>query len=326
MERLQSLPQDQETEDLEISIICPVYRSAATIAELVSKIEKALAHKKFEIILVNDGSPDNSAAIVMELAQKDPRITAVSLRRNFGEYNAVQCGLNFAKGHYAVIIDDDLQNPPEEILRLTEEINQGYDVVYSRYEKKRHSWFRNAGSWFHNLVASYLLDKPKNLYLSSFKAIRRSVYREVIRYRGPFPYIDGLILRTTSNLGVVTVRHETRSSGRSSYTLRKLIRVYLNMFLNFSVMPIRLFTILGIGSFLLSLVLMAISLIEKLFWSGLPAGWSSVFVAVLFFAGLQMLFFGLIGEYLGKQYLDQNGTPQWIVKEVTANQKRYSDD
>src|SRR5687767_4758790 len=232
------LAQDTES-NLRVSIVIPVYRGGESIAHLVPALRESLsAYYELEIILVNDGSPDHSAAVCRGLAADFEEVKFVNLSRNFGEHNAVMAGLRYVTGECAVIMDDDCQNPPEEVTKLVEELCRGYDVVFACYEKKHHSWLRNLGSRFNNEVATILLHKPRDLYLSSFKAISRFAIDEVVRYSGPYPYLDGLLLRFTSNYSRVTVRHVSRAGGSSGYTMRKLISLWLNMFTNFSVLPL----------------------------------------------------------------------------------------
>lgn len=299
---------------MRVSVIIPVFNGMSSIGELVEEVFARLSGRLHEVILVNDGSSDRSEQVCEEIALRRDGVLLLSLRKNFGEHNAVICGLSHMTGEAAVIIDDDFQNPPEEILELIHELEKGFDVVYSRYEAKRHSWWRNAGSRFNDRIATVLLNKPRELYLSSFKAIRREVVDEIVRYKGPFPYIDGLILRVTNNIGVVTVRHSARRQGRSNYTLARLVSLYMNMFLNFSVLPLRIFTFIGFAMFILGSLFTVAIAIEKIASPNVPLGWPSVMTGIVMFSGFQMMFLGLIGEYLGKQYLTQNGTPAWVVK------------
>lgn len=300
---------------MKLSVVVPVFNAERTIETLVLDIERALSGQDFEIVLVNDGSRDASESICARLAgTRRGRMKFISLRRNFGEHNAVMCGLHYAAGDYVAIVDDDLQNPPAEISKLLAEAEKGYDVVYARYASKRHHWFRNLGSRFNNWVASHLIGKPRDLYLSSFKIIRREVVSEIIKYAGPFPYIDGLILRATDNFSTVDVTHQNRETGKSNYTLSKLVGLYLSMFLNFSIRPLRIFTLAGFGMFMTGTVSAVVFVVWKILVPETAVGWTSIIVAILTFSGFQVMFLGLIGEYLGKQYLDQNKTPQWVVK------------
>ena len=225
---------------MHLSVVIPVYNSETTLGPLVSRLHDCLTGILFEVVLVNDGSADQSESVCRELARQYEKVQFISLRRNFGEFNAVLCGLNHAQGQFVVIIDDDFQNPPETILTLLATAETGqYDVVYSRYAEKKHSWIRNFGSQLVNTLTTYSLGKPPDLYLSSFKVIRREVVDEIIRYRGPYPYIDGLIFRVTRNVGSVLVPHHARAEGRSNYTPRKLIGLFLNVFIGYSLWPIR---------------------------------------------------------------------------------------
>ena len=306
---------------MKLSICIPVYNGADTIGKLVEKLQETFKIYEVEIVMANDGSRDNSSEVCQKLVENYSNCRFIDLRRNNGEHNAVMCTLNYCTGDYAVIIDDDLQNPPEEILKLLEEIQKGYDVVYSKYHQKKHHWFRNFGSKINDIFATWLLEKPKNLYLCSFKIINRAVINEIIKYKGPFPYIDGLILRCTSNISSVFVQHNARTSGKSNYTLSKLIHLWLSMFVNFSIKPMR--AMMGIGGLVMlsSVVLAIYFIIDKILNPEIVSGWTSLMVILLFLGGVQILFLGLIGEYIGKNYLDQNGTPQFTVKNIYGFQE-----
>ena len=300
------------------TVLIPVYDGAGTIASLVEKLLTTLAETPVEIVLVNDGSTDASHEVCLGLVDRFPgAVSYVRLSKNFGEHNAVMAGLHHSRGDYVVIMDDDFQNPPEEVSALVEEARRGgYDVVYSYYAQKQHALFRNMGSCLHNWMATYLLKKPKNLYLSSFKCVSRFVVEEVTRYVGPFPYLDGLILRCTGNIGRVQVRHDPRRQGRSGYTMRKLIRLWLNMFLNFSVTPLRLSSLLGVAFSVFGVAFAVAVVIEKAMNPDLLLGWPSTVIVIITFSGVQLLMLGLLGEYLGSMFLSQNRTPQFVVRET----------
>jgi len=316
-----SIPRRDANRTLRLSIVIPVYRSETTIALLTRLLVAEFASAcDLEIVLVNDGSPDNSAEVCRSLANEIPQVCFVNLSRNFGEHNAVMAGLNRATGDCAVIMDDDFQNPPSEVWKLVDEIQNGRDVVFSRYERKRHSVLRNLGSRFNNFIASQLLEKPSELYLSSFKAISRFVIDEIIKYDGPYPYIDGLILRTTRNFACVLVRHEPRAEGQSGYTLRKLVALWLNMSTSFSVIPLRLASAAGFLCSILGLLFAAGFAIEKLMHPELPGGWASLIVSLFVIGGIQLFALGLMGEYLGRLFLKESGQPQFIIREeISAN-------
>jgi len=301
-----------------LSIVIPVYNGAATIAGLVDRLMALPSPGPAQIVLVNDGSTDNSHEVCRQISQKySDGVTYVNLSMNFGEHNAVMAGLSYASGDYAVIMDDDDQNPPEEALRLVRYAREhDHDVVYGVYRKKQHNLLRNWGSRFNNWVATMLLKKPSSLYLSSFKCLNRFLIGEVLKYRGPFPYLDGLILRSTRNIGVVSVEHRKREQGRSGYTLQKLIRLWLNMSTSFSINPLRLSSLFGFFFSLLGLVLSVFVIIEKILRPDTEVGWPSLVIAIMVFSGVQLVILGLLGEYVGRLFMSANQAPQFVVREV----------
>src|SRR5437764_14574793 len=301
----------------ELSLVIPVYNGSRTIGPLVEQTAKIFGSTSFEIVLVNDGSEDDSERVCVKLAEKFPQnVTFVHLSRNFGEHSAVLAGFTRARGRYVAVLDDDSQNPPEEVIRMLEELKRkNYDVVYGHYIEKKHSTFRNFGSWFNDRIATIMLHKPKDLYLSSFKVMNRFLADEITKYRGPYPYTDGLIYRVTRNIGQIPVEHRVSQSGRSRYTLRRLVRLWLNMFLNFSIKPLRVSVYVGLLASCLSVVALIAILIDRLWITpDLTVGIPTVLGSVVFFSGVQLMILGLVGEYLGRLYLDQTGTPQYIVR------------
>ncbi|MDE0734761.1 MAG: glycosyltransferase family 2 protein [Pirellulaceae bacterium] len=307
------------SKEIELSFVIPVYNGSQTVGNVVRKIQELTADLSVEVILVNDGSADTSEKTCAELCEEFPTgVHFVHLARNFGEHNAVLAGLHQTRGDYVAVLDDDGQHPPEEVLRMYEEIKRtGRDVIYGRYTVKHHSWFRNLGSWFTDRMANIMLKKPPELYLSSFKVMNRFVVNEITAYRGPFPYIDGLIYRTTHNLGQIDVQHQDREAGQSGYTVRKLVGLWLNMFLNFSIKPLRIAVLFGCFLSLVSVLLIIMTIVDKIWITqDLTVGIPTVLVCVIFFAGVQMLMLGCMGEYLGRMFLDNSGTPQFVVRYV----------
>jgi glycosyltransferase involved in cell wall biosynthesis len=302
-----------------LSIVIPVYNGAGSVGELVAALEALQIPGGHEIVLVNDGSPDNSLAVCRALVDEARLpITLVDLSRNYGEHNAVMAGLRHATGAHVITMDDDLQNPPEEVERLLNFAQQsGREVVYTYYDEKQHAFWRNLGSRFTNWVAGFVLDKPKSFYLSSFRCMSAFVVREIIRYEGPFPYVDGLILQVTQDIDRMLVRHLPRAVGRSNYTLRRLMRLWLSMFVNFSVMPLRLSTLAGLALALIGAAGGILSIVEAVL-RATPPGWASLMAAVLLLSGVQLMILGIVGEYLGRLYLTANRKPQSVVKSVTS--------
>lgn len=300
-----------------LSVVIPVYRGAATIGRLVAALSALRPEGGIEIVLVNDGSPDNSGDVCRELVRTATvPITFVEHARNFGEHNAVMTGFRHARGAFVINMDDDLQNPPEEVVRLYDHARLGgWDVVYTRYARKEHEGWRNLGSRFANRVADALLDKPRGLYLSSFRCCSALVVREVTKYAGPYPYIDGLIMQVTQRIDTLEVKHFARAEGESNYTMRRLIRLWLNLATSFSLLPLRLAMFAGAAMGLLGLLLALFVIIEALFVET-PSGWASTMTVMLLIAGVQFLILGVMGEYLGRAFLSANGKPQGVVRVV----------
>ena len=305
-----------------LSVVVPVYNGAATIGELVSALRALDIEGGLEIVLAVDGSPDNSLAVCKQLAaQPGAPVTVVSLSRNFGEHNAVMAGLSRARGAYAITMDDDLQNPPGEVKRLFEYARDGgYDAVYTYYAEKKHAAWRNIGSRFTNWCADHLIDKPKGLYLSSFRCISGFIREHITAsYEGPFPYVDGLIFQVTQNVGRLQVAHLPRIEGRSNYNLARLVRLWLNLATSFSLAPLRLAVYAGAFMALLGAVGAVATIAEVLFWHDTPSGWASTMTVLLLVAGVQSMILGVLGEYVGRTFLSANGKPQGTVRSVERN-------
>ena len=312
-----------------LSIVVPVYNGAGTVGELVGALRALDIPGGLEIVLVVDGSPDNSLDVCKQLAAAPgPPVTVLSLSRNYGEHNAVMAGLSRARGAYTITMDDDLQNPPGEVKRLFEYARDGrYDAVYTYYGEKKHAAWRNLGSRFTNWCADRLIDKPRGLYLSSFRCLSAFVCEHIVAtYEGPYPYVDGLIFQVTQNVGRLQVRHLPRIEGRSNYTLARLFRLWLSMFSNFSVIPLRFATLFGISFGTLGALAAIIVIVEAISAQRAPQGWASLMVAVLVLAGVQLVVVGLIGEYLGRMFLAVNRKPQYVVREVYRRKAGEAND
>lgn len=304
-----------------LSFVIPLFNSAETITGVVRDIEALQVEGGHELVLVNDGSSDATSAVCRNLV-RDARIpiTLVEHARNFGEHNAVLTGWRHARGAYIVNLDDDGQNPPDEGVRMWKHARDlGLDVVFGHYEIKQHSAWRNAGSWFTNKVTDWALDKPRGLYLSSFRCVSGFIAKQVVGYAGPYPYIDGLLLQVTQRIDSLVVRHEVRRAGQSGYTLRRLIRLWLSAWLNFSLLPLRLATLAGLVVAFGGVVAFFIVLWMWYSAVGPPPGFGWLMSALLVFSGAQLVMLGLIGEYLGRMFLTVNQRPQAVVREVVRN-------
>jgi undecaprenyl-phosphate 4-deoxy-4-formamido-L-arabinose transferase len=301
-----------------LSFVIPLYRSADTIGPLVRAIEALHVDGGHEIILVNDGSRDRTSEVCRALV-RDARIpiTLIEHARNYGEHNAVLSGWRRARGAHIVNLDDDGQHPPGEAVRLWMQAKEtGLDVIFGHYREKQHSAFRNFGSWFTNRMTDWALDKPQGFYLSSFRCVTAFVARQVVTYAGPYPYIDGLLLQVTQRIGSIEVRHEERKAGQSGYTLGRLIQLWLSAWVNFSLLPLRIATLLGLllgGAGLLALVVLGWLWIRNI---GPSYGFGWLMGALLVFSGTQLVLLGLIGEYVGRMFLTVNQRPQSVVREV----------
>ena len=301
-----------------LSFVIPLYNSAETIHSLVKEIEQLVIEGGHEIVLVNDGSRDATTKVCRDLVQ-EARIPIILVEhaRNFGEHNAVLTGWRQAHGIHIVNIDDDGQNPPVEAVRLWQHAKTaGLDVVYGHYADKKHSHWRNAGSWFTNRLTDLALDKPAGFYLSSFRCVTSFVAKAVANNQGPFPYIDGLILQLTQRVGSLQVTHAERVAGASGYTLRKLLRLWESTFINFSVMPLRIATILGLIMAAAGFAAIGVVFYWWIADKGPAFGWGSLMAALLTFSGVQLVLLGVIGEYVGRMFLTVNQRPQSLVREV----------
>ena len=307
---------DGECATIGLSIVVPVYRGAATVGLLVEALSRLRPEGGLEIVLVNDGSPDDSdRACRAALEQASVPITYIEHARNYGEHNAVMTGLRHARGAFVITMDDDLQNPPEEVTRLYDHArNGGWDVVYTRYVTKHHAGWRNLGSRFANKVADSLLDKPRGLYLSSFRCMSALVVRAVRRYRGPYPYIDGLIMQVTQRIDSIEVAHLPRAEGRSNYTVKRLVRLWLNLATSFSLLPLRVATLAGAAMAALGIIGAVATVAEALTRRDTPSGWASTMTVILLVGGVQSMILGVLGEYVGRTFLSANGKPQGTVR------------
>ena len=306
-----------------LSFVIPLYHSAETIGAVVHEIEALPIEGGHEIVLVHDGSGEATSRVGRELVRhaKVP-ITLIEHARNYGEHNAVLTGWRHARGAHIVNLDDDGQHPPTEAVRLWQHARQnGLDVVFGHYEEKQHSRWRNFGSWFTNRMTDWALDKPHGFYLSSFRCVSAFVAQQVVSYAGPYPYIDGLLLQVTQRIGSIQVRHEPRKAGASTYTFRRLVRLWLSAWINFSVLPLRVATVAGLAIALIGVI--ALAGVAWLWWKGIgPAsGWGWIMASLLIFSGAQLVMLGLIGEYVGRMFLAVNQRPQSVVREVFASQK-----
>ncbi len=301
-----------------VSFVIPCYRSAKTIGGVIAEIDDIMGTMEeysHEIILVNDCSPDDTFEVIRDICAGRKDITGVNLARNFGQHAALMAGFHYVHGDYVVCLDDDGQTPANQVGRLLQALENGYDAVYARYEHKQHSFFRNFGSKINDWMARVMLGKPKELYLSSYFAVKRFIVDEMLRYMNPYPYVIGLVLRATNNITNVAVDHREREIGTSGYTIGKLFALWFNGFTAFSIKPLRMATFIGGFSAVVGFLYGIYTIIKKLINPNVVIGFSSLMSAIVFFGGIMMLMLGIIGEYIGRIYISMNNSPQYVVRE-----------
>ena len=308
-----------------ISFCIPCYRSEKTLEGVVKEIDETMQKTdsySYEVILVNDGSPDNTWGKICEIAKKSSlqNVLGINLAKNFGQHAAIMAALHAASGDYVVCLDDDGQTPADEADKLIAALENGADVAYARYSRKQHNLFRNFGTAMNEWMAGVMLGKPKDLYVSSYFAVKRFVVNEMIKYESSYPYVIGLVLRTTRNIVNVDVTHRKREVGQSGYTLGKLFALWINGFTAFSIKPLRIATFTGAVFAVLGIIYGIYTVIKKFVLPDVQIGFSALMSAVVFMGGAIMLMLGMIGEYLGRLYISQNKNPQFVIRETTRDE------
>ena len=308
-----------------ISFVIPCYRSSATLPHVITEIKDTMSKMKeyeYEIVLVNDCSPDDTFETITELCKDNENIIGINLAKNFGQHSALMAGFHYVKGDIIVCLDDDGQTPANEVGKLLAGIENGADVVYAKYNQKHHSGFRNFGSRVNELMTRVMLGKPKDLSVSSYFAARKFVVKEMLRYEYAFPYVIGLVLRTTKNIINVEVNHRDRESGQSGYTLGKLLSLWFNGFTAFSVKPLRLATMAGTFFALCGFAYGIYTIVKKIFIQppDLVVGFSALMSVIVFMGGMLMLMLGLVGEYMGRVYVSMNNSPQFVIREIVGKE------
>lgn len=301
------------------SFVIPCYNSSESIrhvVELTMEEMEKMNRREFEFVLVNDySSSPKTMPVLKKLAEEYPCVTVLNLAKNAGQHNAIMAGLNYAKGDILIGMDDDMQTHPSQLPYLFEELEKGYDIVYGYYPEKKHSAFRNFGSWVNYISVRILIGKPKELKTSSYWVARKFVRDSVIEYQAPYAYIQGLFLRTTRNISCIPIQHFQREEGESNYTFKRLLKLWSNI-IGFSITPLRLTEYCGFGLSLLSIIAAVVVLIRKILNPAMAIGWPSLMIVICFFSGIQLMFLGLIGEYIGRMFLGLNRQPQYVIREV----------
>ena len=309
---------------MKLSFVIPCYRSEKYIAKTIYEIKTKMLERKdteYEIIAVNDGSPDHVFEVLKKLIVDIPELIVINLSTNFGQENARMAGLRHISGDYIVCLDDDGQCPMNELWRLIEPLEQGADMAIAKYLEKKQSRFKNFGSYINSKMTHWLLKMPKNIEMSNFFAFNRMLCDQIIQYMNPYPFITGLVFRSTQNVVNVQMEERERTEGTTGYTLKKLIGLWLNGFTNFSVKPLRVADITGMICAIFGFVFGLSVVIRKLFTPDMLIGYASIIAAIFFIGGLIMLLLGLIGEYIGRIFICLNQTPQYVIREIVANKK-----
>lgn len=305
---------------MKLSFVIPCYRSENTIETVVQEIRDTVATRfgtDYEIVLVNDCSPDGVWQVIKRLAANDNHIKGICLAKNFGQHCALMAGYGQATGDYIISLDDDGQTPASESFKLVDKLEEGYDVVYGYYEHSAQHLFRRFGTWVNKKMAEAIIGQPKTLRTTSFFIMRKFIVDEIVRYPHPFAYISGLVFRATKNLGNVEVQHRRRIEGESGYTIAGLIGLWINGFTAFSVKPLRAATFIGVICALVGFVAGLYVVYQKFLNPEIPVGYTSMLATLLFVGGMIMLLLGLIGEYVGRIYISINQSPQYVVRERT---------
>ncbi|SEG22351.1 undecaprenyl-phosphate 4-deoxy-4-formamido-L-arabinose transferase [Butyrivibrio sp. Su6] len=308
-----------------VSFVIPCYRSEQTLESVINEIDETMAGMDYdyEIILVNDGSPDNTWGKIQEIAGKrtDERVFGITFAKNFGQHAALMAGLRHTKGDFVVCLDDDGQTPANEVGKLLAALEGDADAVYARYGHKQHNLFRNFGTAMNEWMASVMLGKPKDLFVSSYFGVRRFVVDEMIKYDSSYPYVIGLVLRTTKHVVNVDVNHRKREVGTSGYTFAKLLGLWINGFTAFSIKPLRIATMSGSMLACFGFLYGIYTVIKKFVNPNVPVGFSALMSAIMFIGGMVMLMLGMVGEYLGRVYISQNKNPQYVIRETTSHKQ-----
>lgn len=304
-----------------ISFVIPCYRSENTILKVLSEIRNVMKEKlheySYEIVCVNDGSPDAVLDVLVSAAQDAPELKVIDLAKNTGQHAAMMAGMSYSEGDIVVLLDDDGQCPTDHLPELLAPLHDGYDVSIAQYDfyGRKESPFRLVGSRLNELMMRSMLGKPKGLGMFNFYAIKAFVVQEMLQYRNPYPYIDGLILRVTHNIAGVKMQDRPRIAGSSNYNLAKLLSLFMNGFTAFSIKPLRIATLMGsvisVCGFIFGIVIIIRKLLDPV---GIDAGYSSIMAVILFIGGMLMLLLGICGEYIGRIYISINNSPQYVVR------------
>ncbi len=303
-----------------ISVVIPCYNSAGTIEVVVEGVLKTIVTRNeqfnYEVVLVNDGSKDATWEVISNLARENEHLKAINFSKNYGQHSALMAGYRHVTGDIILGLDDDGEHNPEEMFKLIDKLLEGYDYVCADYRVNQ-SQFRSMGTRINNTMATMLINKPKDIDFTSYYVMRRFVVDEIIKYQQPYPYVGGLLLRTTRNIAAVPLVRQRRISGKSGYNLKKLLSLWLNGFTSFSVKPLRVTTLMGVFFAAIGFIFGIYTIINKIFINNeVPVGYSTMVSLLTFFSGIILMVLGMLGEYIGRIFISLNNSPQYVIKDV----------
>lgn len=317
-----------EKKNLKLSFVIPCYCCELTIGTVIERILHTveLCNYDFEIILVNDGSKDKTYTVIKEIAKNNNYIKVIDLAKNSGQHAAILAGFNHVTGDLVITLDDDGQTPVENLPQMLEKLEEGYDVISAKYNKRNQpSLFRKIGTIMNRKMSKWLIEQPEGIVVSVFLVLRRFVVNEIIKYDQPYPYLSGLVLRITHNIGNVEMEQAPREVGQSGYSFHKLLSLWINGFTAFSIKPLRIATVGGTICAGIGLLFAVITFVRKLFIANIQVGWSSLVSIMLFLGGIILIVLGLIGEYMGRIYMCINNTPQFVIRETYGFERKEND-
>ena len=307
-----------------LSIVIPCYRSAQTISKVVEmsmEVIDKIEGLDCEFVLVNDCSPDNTYEAIQALAEKYPNVKGIDLAKNFGQHNAIMAGMHQAQGDYIMGMDDDMQTHPSQIPAFIEKMNEGYDVVFGIYKKRKFGFLKNLTSKIASFIVWHMVERPKGLEASNFWCCRKYVRDEIVQYTGYNLYLQILFYRTTRHIANIEIEHFSREEGSSNYNFKKAFRLFMS-FMNYTVIPLRIAEVMGTLFSIAGFIGAIAVFIQKMIRPDMAVGWSSLMCAMLLFFGITFLMLGVLGEYVGKLILNQNKTPQFVIRETVNIDKK----
>lgn len=302
-----------------LSFVIPCYGSENTIEPVIDEIIMNVSHMSgfdYEIIAVNDCSPDGVWEKLMYIASKNKKVKLINFAKNMNRPGAVMAGLNHISGDICIILDDDGQCPMDKLSDLLQPILDGYDVSMADYPKRKQPFYKDIGTLVNKKMTEYIIERPKDLQFTNFMAIKKYIIKEIIQYKNAYPYLTGLILRTTRNIANVPMEERERICGTTTFTFRKMLNLWMNGLTAFSIKPLKLSSFIGVICAIIGFLFGIYTVIHKLIQPSISAGYSSIIAILLFIGGLIMLMLGMIGEYIGRIYISINNSPQYVIKET----------